>query len=181
MNGGDKNLLLAVRNRLRTALTLDNAECQIEHDEMAPATAGNTYVVVTPAGISPGPRHQTSGGIRDLLYAVDVTVVRRIGQIARDRVRDVYFANVDALQVVVDSVINAIDFDYTTLSAANTLILAAGGAYASYGFVQPLTFRGADRKPRILSGEMYAASPGTGRVALARTVNFGGARRITLR
>lgn len=181
MKGGDKNLLLAVRNRLRTAVSLANDECQIEHDEMAPATAGNTYVVVTPAGIGPGPRHQTSGGIRDLLYAIDVTVVRRIGQIARDRVRDVYFSNVDALQVVVDSVVDAIDYDYTTMAAANALILAAGGASASYGFVQPLTFRGVDRKPRILSGEMFAGSPGHGRVAMARTINFGGARRITLK
>lgn len=63
----EKNLLLAVRNTLRTLLTLTDVECEVELDEMAPATVGERYFAIMPGGYRPGPMHESSGGVRDLI------------------------------------------------------------------------------------------------------------------
>lgn len=178
MRAAEKNLLLAVRNRLRTATGsggagFSDAECDIEFDEMAPATQGHRYIVVMPAGWRPGPRHNTSGGVNDLIYAVDVTVIQRVANVARDR----YRTTLTALEALADLIFPVVDFNYTTLAAANTL-LAAETPSSTEGFSEPLRFIGMG-KPRLVSGELFGgAEPKAG---LARTVSFGGARRITVK
>lgn len=177
MREAEKSLLLAVRNRIRAECGYDDDQCQIEYDEQAPATAGDVYVVVMTGGWQPGPVHRTSGGVNDLVYSVDIGVVRRIGNIPRDRLRNVFYEHVAALTEAIDDIYVEIDFDYTLMNAANTLITEETAS--TEGFIEPLVFQGMERRPRLVSGEMFAAGQSGQRAGLMRTISFGGARRIT--
>lgn len=179
MLAAEKNLMLAVRDALRVAGPYTESECQIEMDEQAPATTGATYIVVTTGGWQPGPRHQTAGGVNDLIYAVNVGVVKRAGATPRDRRRNLFFGNLSSLNAEIDKVFTAIDFNYNVMNAANALILTETGS--TNGFIRPLTFHGMDRQPRVVPAEFFAGSPGENAAAMMRTISFGGARRITLK
>ena len=182
MKAAEKSLLTAVRNRLRLAVLAGGAgyadnECEVEFDELAPATVGHVYVAVMPGGWAPGPRHKTCGGINDLVYGVDVLVVKRVTHIPRDRKRDVFLNNLDALTEEIDKIYSAIDFSYPLLNAANALILAATGS--SEGFMEPLNFAGVDKRPREVNPELFNDVPGKTKAGMARTIMFHGARRMT--
>jgi hypothetical protein len=176
MLAAEKNLLLAVRNRLRSQGPYTLQECEIEFDEMAPATVGNTYLAVMPAGWTPGPRHKTCGGISDLLYSVEVVVIKRITHVPRDRSRDVYFRNLRALTEDIDKVFTIIDFQYDLMNAANTLINTETGS--EEGFIEPLKFTSISPKPQLVPAEVFAGT-NEDRAGLKRSIVFGGARRIT--
>jgi len=176
MRVAEKSLLLAVQERLRSVCAYTEAQCQIEYDEQAPAVTGDTYIIVMTGGWSPGPRHRTSGGVNDLLYAIDVGVVKRVTSVPRDRLRNVFFRNISALTAEVDKIYEAIDFNYDLLNAANSLITDETGS--TNGFMEPLKFTGMDRRPRLVPGDLFA-SPGSEAAGLMRVINFGGARRIT--
>jgi len=177
-NASETALLEAVRNRLRTQLTLDDHQCEIEFDEMAPATVGDKYLVVLPGGVSDGPAHRTSGQVIDEVIGVDVTVVLRATSVPRDRHRDVYLRNLMSLNDLIQKVRDAIDFKYEVNTAANVIITGLTGS--TYGFTEPLKFQGMQARPVKVSAEFFAASkePVAG---LARTVYFRGARRIQAR
>lgn len=182
-------LLLAVLTVLRMPLDKSGGgfgakECDIEADEMAPATVGDLYVAVTPGGWRPGPRHNSSGGVWDIVYGVDVLVIKRTGNVPRDRQREVligseYLGNLESLNHDVDRVFSAIDFDlgYTVNNIANGLIEQKTGSTA--GFVEPLKFKGVDKKPRIANAELFGGTGG--KAGLIRGIYFDGARRITTR
>lgn len=176
MRAAEKNLLLAVRNAIRAAGPFANDECEIEYDELAPATSGDKYIIVMPAGWRPGARHNTCGGISDLLYQVDVLVARRITHVPRDRRRERFLDNLQSLTTVMDKVFEAVDFNYTTMNAANTLITAETAS--TEGFTEPLKFVGMDGRPRIVGAELFGGSEENA-AGLARTIHFGNARRIT--
>lgn len=177
-NASETALLEAVRNRLRTQLSLPDDACEIEFDEMAPATTGDTYLVVLPGGVTDGPAHKTSGQVIDEVIGVDVTVVRRATAVPRDRHRDVYLRNLTSLNDLIQQVRDAIDFKYEVNIAANAIISGLTGS--QHGFIEPLKFAGMDKRPRKVSADFFAASkePVAG---LARTVNFRGARRMQAR
>lgn len=177
MLAAEKNLLLAVRNALRNAGPYTEAQCEIEFDEQGPAIAGETYVVVTTGGWQPGPRHQTSGGISDLIYSVNVGVVKKAGDTPRDRRRNIFFRNLSSLTAEIDKVFTAIDFSYTVMNAANALIFAETASV--HGFIRPLTMQSMDRQPRVVPGEFFAGTPGEQVAGLMRTITFGGCRRLT--
>jgi hypothetical protein len=175
----EKNLLIATRNQLRTELSLEDNQCNVELDE-APATVGKFYYLVMPGGVSPGPTHNTSGGVFDLLYGVDVRVIVRATEVPRDRKRDVFIGNLGALADKLDAAIGVIDFRYELLSAANALIEAEVVPPAGeVQFVEPLKLASMDPKPIPVGGEMFGAS-GEG-AGIMRTLRFHGARRITYR
>jgi hypothetical protein len=176
MRVAEKSLLLAVRDRLRTVCGYTEQQCQIEYDEQAPAVTGDTYIIVMTGGWSPGPRHRTSGGVNDLLYAIDIGVVKRVTSVPRDRLRNVFFRNISALTEEVDKIYEAIDFDYALLDAANTLIVEE--TESTHGFIEPLKFTSMDRRPRLVPGELFAATTSEA-AGLMRVISFGGARRIT--
>ncbi len=67
-------LLLAVRDRLRTYMGLDERQCDIELDDQVPTLAREKYFTVTSAGTTPGPFHATAAGSWDLQFAVKVTL-----------------------------------------------------------------------------------------------------------
>lgn len=153
-----------------------NHECEIEADEMAKATVGDLYVAIMPGGRRPGPRHNTSGGVFDLVYGVDVLVVARTSNVPRDR----YAETVAALNAEADRILGTIDFDFAYLvqRTANALIEKKTGS--TEGFVEPLKFTGCDAKPRPANPELFGAN-GASQSGLVRKLSFHGARRITTR
>lgn len=188
MKYAETALMLAVRTVLRMPVDQRGAamagkECEIEYDEMSPANVGDQYTAIMPGGVRPGPRHNTSGGVHDLVYGVDVLSIARIGNVPRDRLRDVmgseYAGNVAALNEQFDKILTAIDFDFTYLvtRTANEIIAKKTGS--AQGFIEPLKFTGCDKRPRIANAELFG---GTGtKAGLVRGLSFHGARRITTR
>lgn len=181
MKAAEKNLLLAVRNRLRLATGSGGAgyapeQCQVEALDEAPAVASDLYIIVGPMGWQPGPRHRSSGGVRDLIYSVGLFVAKRITDVPRDRRRDAFALRSGSLNDEIDKCFSVIDWKYEVITAANALILAEFGS--SEGFIHPLVFEGMDAKPRTLPGEFFGASNEKA-AGLGRLVRFGKARRIT--
>ena len=175
MLASEKNLLLAVRNRLRTVAQYANAICDIEFDEMAPAIIGDTYVIVMPGGWNAGPRHNTCGGVDDLVYSIRIAVVKRVTAVPRDRMRGIFYALSSSINAEFDKIHPVVDFNYTTMNAANTLITAETASVE--GFIIPLRFSSMGPL-RLVSGEMFAGTT-EDRAGLMRTAVYGGARRIT--
>lgn len=172
---GEKQLLIAVRDTLRTALSLTSDQCDIESDEQAASTAGKRYFCVMPNGITRGPRHSMSGGVRDQVFSVAVTCIVRIGNVPRDRRRGIFLEEFDSLGFSIDEVVDAIDWKYGVITAANADILTETSS--TEGFIEPLVWMSTEAKPRHVDATIFS---GTGsNAALARTVVFGGARRIT--
>lgn len=186
MRLAEKALLLATRNRLRMPLNqafpsqggagFSDDECQVEFDHMAPATIGKRYIAVMPGGWRPGPCHNTSGGVNDLVYGVDVLVVVRVGNVARDRLRDTFLNNVGALDEQIDKLFPVIDFNESLRNDANTIIQAEGGS--TEPFIENLRFTGTDARPRLADAELFAGTTGQA-AGLMRVIHFHGARRIT--
>jgi hypothetical protein len=182
MKYGETALLLAVRNVLRMPLDQGGAgfkttECEIEYDEMAPGTVGDLYVAIMPGGWRPGPRHNTAFGVHDLVFGVDAVVIKRVGNVPRDRMRETFLLNLDSLSAEIDRITTAIDFTYLVNNTANALITAKTAS--TEGFIEPLKFTGVTPRPRPAPAELFGAS-GT-QAGLMRTVSFHGARRVTTR
>ncbi|MEX2176194.1 MAG: hypothetical protein WD872_17665 [Pirellulaceae bacterium] len=188
MRVAEKALLLATRNRLRLAVNVAfpstggagfaPEECNCEFDEIAPVTAGQRYVAVMPGGWRPGHRHNTSGGVNDLLYGVDVLVVVRAAHVPRDRTRDVFVGNLGALDEELDKIFPVIDFNEHLRNDANAII--AGESGSAEGFIENLRFVGTDPRPRLAPAELFAGR--SGEVSgLMRVLHFHGARRITVK
>lgn len=179
MLAAEKCLLLAVRERLRQECGYTDRQCEIEYDEQAPAITGDLYVIVMGGGWTAGPRHHTCEQINDLVYAVDVTVLQRATSVPRDRKRSLYFERFTALTEEIDKIYQAIDWNYPTIMTnANAKIESLTGS--TYGFIDPLRFFSIERRPRLVPGDMFDSREEHA-AALARTISFGGARRITVK
>ncbi len=180
MRGAEKHLLAAVRDRIRAQCGYKDEECQIELDEMAPATVGQVYVAVTPGGCRTGNVHATCGGVRDLLLSVNAFVIRRIRNVPRDRLRNVFAENLGCLDDDIDKIIEAVDWRYEVVNAANAALTLEG---LEPGFLEkPLIFTGLDDKPRLANPDLFAgAQQNTGSVTagMVRAIRFGNARHLT--
>lgn len=170
----EKCLLLAVRNRLRSECDYADSACEIEFDELPPGVVGAQYVIVQPNGFRRGPHQDKSGTVRDYVYSVAVTVIKRTRHVPRDRMRDVFLHNIGALDLEIDKIAAAIDWQYTVTTAANVLLDEAGDT--AQGFHHPLVFQSVDARPRLVAPEAFAAT-GQQAAGMARTVFFGEARR----
>ncbi len=180
-------LLRAVVTEIRahnSSATYLARQVEVEFDELAPATVGDLYIMVIPAGVEPGPAHNTSGGVIDKLYGVDVVMVLRVQKKPRDRRREFLTdfrgtASVGAHFARHELNINLqIDFSYDVLAAANTFILAETAS--ADGFMEPLKFAGLG-PIREAPAEVFAGVPsklGKDTEALIRTIRYRGARRI---
>ena len=175
-----KNLMLAVRDQLRREVPLADSECEIELDEGAlPATIGKVYVVVAPSGWQPGPCHNASGGVNDLLYGIKVMAIARRPEVPRDRRRDAitgsqFLDSLGSLDDLIDQIFETVDYRYDVINAANTAIQEE--INSDEGFIEPLRFAGME-DPKPLSGESFGSrSPWAGMIS---TLHFHGARRIT--
>ena len=172
----EKCLLLAVRNRLRTVCKYSDQACEVEFDELAPGTVGAQYVIVAPNGFRRGPHQDRSGTVRDYVYSVAVTVVKRIRHVPRDRMRDVFLNNLGSMDDEIAKICAAIDWTYEVATAATALLVAADDK--AQGFVHPLVFTHVDARPRLVNPDIFAAT-GQQAAGMARTVYFDTARRIT--
>jgi hypothetical protein len=170
----EKCLLLAVRNRLRAICGYADQACEVEFDEMAPGTVGTSYVAVQPGGFRAGQHQARSGTVRDYVYAVQVCVIKRVRHVPRDRLRDVFLNNLDALDAEIDAIAAAVDWKYEVTTDANALLVIDGDT--AQGFHHPLVFESVDAKPRLVNPEIFAATGATA-AGMARTIYFGGARR----
>ena len=169
-------LLNAVRDEIRRLCSYSETECEVEYDEMAPANVGDVYVAVQPGGWRPGPNNNSSGGVLDELYDVDVTIVMRCAKLPRDRQRNVFAGNLENLNSRVRAVSAACHFSYLVLTKANAEIVNTQNS--NEGFTEPLKFGGVDAKPRMVGPDFFAAIGSDPRAGMARTVRLVGARRI---
>lgn len=167
-------LLTAVRNTIRSLAEFSDREVEIEFDEWAMPQIASQYVAVMPGGVTPGPAHNTSGGVVDKVYGVNVMVVVRATRKPRDRARDLYLQNLSGLGVLLDKIESAIDFNYIVMNAANDLISPG------QGFHEPLKFAGLGNM-QLVSSEAFGGKSGEPQAGLKRVLMFGGARRTESR
>lgn len=181
MKASQKYLLTAVRNQLRlpapTGAGYRDTECDCEPDDDFPATAGDVYVAVMAGGFMPGPTHNSSGGVRDFIYGVNVAVVRRISNVPKDRKTDVFLNHLDSLDDDIDRIIANVDWNQSIRVAANALITAETGS--TQGFIYPLRLAGQVSAPQPVGAEKFGAVGAKHPAGMMVTIPFHSARRIT--
>ena len=176
----ESELLRSVRDIVTDTLAVDEDRVTIELDEEVPAIASDLHVIVSPGGVTPGPRHNHSGGTIDLHVAVRVTVFRRITSVPRDRRRNAFLDRLKGINADLDTIMDVLDFKYTAENNANTEMELESGC----GFVEPLRVISFDPRPIPVFKENYAAASGTGGdpiLALKRGITFGLARYLMRR
>lgn len=177
-------LLLAIRNTLRSSLTLRSNQCDVELDDQLPPVAEELYFTVAAAGCSPGPRHSSSGGVWDLYINVRVSVYQRCTHVARDRKTDLFLDLVTGLNARLDSVIRLIDNSYALTADAKALL--TGTTAAAGEFPEPFRTFQPDTNFRTVAIEPYSAAqmgamPADPVVGLMRGVTFNRARFMSER
>jgi len=171
-------IVRAVATRIAAHASIESSWVTVELDEQAPAVSGDIHITVMAGGTERGPTHDVSGCVIDKLYGVDVSVILRSPKRPRDRKRGLFIDLSDSHETILAMVEEQIDFDYTTLSTANALILAESAS--SQGFIEPLKFR-SNGPFRIAPAEIFAGVPGGSEAAVVRRTQFRGARRIVTR
>jgi len=175
-------LLVATRDRLRSQLAILPEHCDVELDDQVPAIAAQTYYAVIGAGVTPGPRHLTSGGVTDVFLSIRVVVYQRIAEVARDRRRNVFIDLLTGLNAKLDAVVQQIDFSYELTAAAAALLT---GTTAEGGeFPEPFRRFVPDSTPRMVARDPYDAAMMKGGdpiIAMTRGVTFSNCRFMKLR
>jgi len=191
-------LLQAIRNKLVTDLALNDKQCGHEMEGQLPdAIAPKLYIAVSPAGMSMGPRHRSSGGVIDLVFSVKVTVYNRVTEVARDRRESVFMQLLAGMAPVLERVISSLDNNYPVLDAASEIltdtiadITGDVPAYLSSNLIgewpEPFRTFNPELSPRMIFRDPYDAAqmagpPADPIVALARSVTFSGARYMRAR
>lgn len=181
-------LLSAVLTRLRLPVASGGAgfsqsESEVEYDELAPSTTGDTYAAIVPGGVSPGKYHQPSGGVYHGVVTVDVVVVKRATSTARDKQRGIFHGNLLSLTRELERVLNALDYKQDVRALANTLYGEATNTTIAEGtgFIKPLVFSGRVGKPETVSGDFFAARAKEATAGLKRRITFGGAEWMLTR
>ena len=177
-------LLRAVVTEIRAhnvSATYRARQVEVEYDEFAPATVGDLYIMVIPAGVEAGPTHNTSGGVIDRIYSVDVAIALRAPKKPRDRRRE-YLTDFRGTASVGAhfarhefNISEQIDFQNIVMTTANALILAESAS--TEGFIETLKFAGLG-PIHDAPAEVFAGMSGESVAALIRTIRFRGARRI---
>lgn len=175
----EEALLIAVRDRIRTICGYSAAECDVQPDEYATFELGYSYVSVMPGELSAGGRHDSSGGVIDEMYSVDVLVIQRAAAVPSDRRNSLYLTNLSGIAERCRAIRSAVDFSYEVTTAADTLITESAEK-----FVTPLrwiyTGKMEPADMDIFKGAKYnVATHQSGGVK--RLVHFGNCRRVTTR
>lgn len=189
-------LLQAVRDKLIDDLNLADNQCDVELDDQIPAIAKNDYFAVTSGGISPGPRHQSSGGIFDVKVDVKVTLFRRVPEIARDRRRHVFLDLMTGTALQLERVIRSLDYSYSLMASASAIVNAiiqdalpvppAIQTNSTGQWPEPFRSFSIDRANRMIYKDIYDAAQMSGPpadpiIAISRGVLFQGARYMQVR
>jgi hypothetical protein len=180
MLDGETYVLEGVRDVLRKKLGLSDNQCDCEFDEQVPSIADDIYLAVIGAGCEPGPTQNTSGGVHDLVHSVQVMVINR-AVVARDRRRSIYLERLTGVNQQIANVIAAIDWQLDVLSYINHLMYL--DFPTAKPFIHCLAFKRVDPKPKMVSNELFAGTQIGGKgttpyIGMARSVYFGGMRRI---
>lgn len=177
-------LHLAVRDRIRAALTLTADECRCLPDGKPPAFAGALFVSVHPG---PWRGEEIEGSAEEMGCEVTVTL-RAAFAPADQQGEEIWLEALSGLDAVCRRVVAAVITDVTggaggatVLTRANTFV----GALAN-GFAEKLQLRDGGRAT-AQKAEWFGAAAVAGRVAhhgqtayagLSQTLSFGGARRF---
>lgn len=170
--------LTTIRDMIRSGLPIAEHHCQNEPDENVDAIAGDEHIIVIPNGITPGPRHNTSGGVWDLIFAARVVLFQKIANIPRDRRDNVFLNRLNGMDVRLGEIAELFDFSNPFLTNATT------AANNDVRFIEPLKFQSMDARPIMVNFEPYDAvnfpNPNTSNTILAmkRGINFGGCRAM---
>lgn len=161
-------LLTATRNRIRTALSLTERNCEIMPDGQPPAFSGELYIAV-----HPGDFYNDSLTSLDETYSVYVTITRRADYSPHDRLGTQLLTHLDGLYGRAEAVRAIVHMDYSIINAANSII----GPLRN-GFVEPLSFQNCTylgvKGPDWFNAEGSDDTP----TGLAVQLTFGGARRV---
>lgn len=192
-------LLQAIRDKLIVDLALTETQCNVELDNNLPDYAPKTFVAVSPAGVTNGPRHRSSGGVIDVLVNVKVTVYQRVAEVARDKRSSVFMKLLVGLAPVLDKLVRSLDMNYTVLQSAKAVLedliteLDIAGdvpphllAVQSGSWEEPLRTFSPDISARMVYRDPYDAAamagpPADPIVAVARSITFSGARWVQVR
>lgn len=175
-------LVEAVRDTLIEAINLPPDSIDIQMDDIAPATAGQTYIAIQPSIIGPGSTTDKADQVIHFEIGCRVAVILRIGQIPRDRRRSIYLSRAQALSYPIRKAVESLHFQYAVINRANTI--AAGDGDGGQ-FIKPLRFSGVDGKPRFSTADIFAGQAAESGadpiVAMIRGVNFRGAEYMIKR
>lgn len=176
-------LLEAVRTYLRDELLLDDKYCEIELDDVAPATTATEYFAISPAGTSPGKDHDSAGTVWDYSIGVRIASMTRLANVPRDRYRSVFLNNLSGVNARLTEVLALADFGYRINQIATAAANDTGGIGGK--FLEPLRMRSIDTAPKLIVADPYDAkpssTPGTPNIAIVRGVNFMGCRYLNVR
>lgn len=165
-------LVIAVRDKLRTALNLTAAQCDVQIDGIPPPACGDLYVAVHPAGWRPELIE-----CLDEWFDVDVTVTLRIPHQPQDRQGlNVWARALIGLEARLRAALVAIHGRPEVITAANQLIPGQVNT-----LIEVLRFRHVDPKPRKVGPDWFGASSsgrGSRDQGLVQTITFGDARRV---
>lgn len=137
-------LLAAVVLRIRSACGYSVAQCDIEEDGHPPATGGQAYAAVHPAGIRC--LTQEDGESLDEECSITVTLTLRDAHVPLDRAGRVIVGGKapDGLYPRAEAIAEALHFSYAVLETANKAMLAIESADVDQahaltnGFIEPL-------------------------------------------
>jgi hypothetical protein len=174
-------LLESFKYHLQNAMQLTNAECDIEPDEDIAATSGDIYIAILPAGVSPGPFHNTSGQVQDFMYSIKVVVYRRMAATPKDRNASVFLRESKGLNALLSKVANAIDWSASVQYHATNLMQAEHPTWEPIKGAPRIVQ--ADPKPQMLVSRDYEGQAVGGKgttpfIGFKRGVVFGGMRWI---
>ncbi len=175
-------LLLAVRNHLRTTLTLSEKECDLTPPNGQPPPAcGPHYYAVHEGQIAPNVSYSDF----DEVYSVSVTVTVRLRGSPWDRTaQNVLYGDDKSLDRRARSVAAAVHqdtIDNRIINAANLLeqMLPPAEGSTVQGFYEPLRYAGMDTA-RGVGPDWFSADPakmGAMDCGYSKTIRFTGARR----
>lgn len=180
MDDSEVALLLAVHAALLDYMQLAPHEIDIEADEMAPASIGDRYLAVIPGGYTTGQIHDANGSTREEIHSIDVAVVVRIPEYAKDRQREAFLENARSMAPLIQGVRETIDFEYNVNQAANAILQRDYGIAAGEGFIEPLKVKGLGRIATV-PGAFFDGNPDERRAGFSRRVFLRGAKFMSTR
>lgn len=167
-------LLLAVKSRLQTALSLDDTVCDIAFGAQPPPIMGEEFISIWPGDWR---GNDIDNGL-DEYYSVNVTVTRRLPYAPMDRWGTEVLVKLSAgLDARVEAIRYRVHMNYSILNAANATI-----GVTENGFVEPLRFRTGGR-PELKFPDWFSAESADGggagmNAGVAQTLTFVDARRV---
>lgn len=170
--GTEGVLLQAVRDVLRTAFSLTEADCQVTADGRPDPACGQVFLAV-----HPGTSDNAARNYLDERVSFFVTITYRTGYTPQDRIGEAVLIDPQAgLLRFASRVKAALHMQYDVLAAANALI--DGFDDTTNGFVEPPGYRSAVYLGPQGANWFWGEGVADDTTGLAVQLTFDGARRI---